>query len=398
MIKHFKVEIKPTKKQREQFAKAFGTRRWCWNWALATYEKALKETDKFLTAFDLDPMLNELRRTQPEQYGWIGEVNTMVKSESLKDFGLSVKAWCKQLKEARRSPSKVKADKGKPKFKKKGFCQESFRLVKKTPQTFKIISNNHFNINWTRAYGRMSIKTVESISFLKDVDIKTMTITTKAGKYFMCLTYEKANRKVKHPEINTVVGCDLGIKHEIAIFDGKDAKIFDLPQSIKCYERIYDSRNRKLSLKQYGSKSYLKQKRLCDKAAVKQANIRKDFLHKLTTYLVRNYHKIMIDDFGFKGYVEKQVAEQHNARHAYRVALYMLKSMLLYKSEMYGNDICFVAKGTPTTQTCSCCGNVLKGENKLPLSQRTYECKICGSKMDRDVNSAINVYKLASAN
>ena len=44
------------------------------------------------------------------------------------------------------------------------------------------------------------------------------------------------------------------------------------------------------------------------------------------------------------------------------------------------------------------CWNVLKGDNKLSLSQRTYECKICGNKMDRDVNSAINVYKLASAN
>ena len=196
MMRTFKVEIKPTAKQREQFAKAFGTRRWCWNWALATYEKALKENDKFLTSFDLDPMLNELRRTQPEQYGWIGEVNTMVKSESLKDFALSVKAWCKHLKEARKAPTKVKADKGKPKFKKKGFCQESFRLFKKDSSTFKITSNNHFNINWTRAYGRMSIKTVESISFLKDANIKTMTITTKAGKYFMCLSYEKANRKV----------------------------------------------------------------------------------------------------------------------------------------------------------------------------------------------------------
>ena len=397
-MRTFKVEIKPTAKQREQFAKAFGTRRWCWNWALATYEKALKENDKFLTSFDLDPMLNELRRTQPEQYGWIGEVNTMVKSESLKDFALSVKAWCKHLKEARQAPTKVKADKGKPKFKKKGFCQESFRLFKKDSSTFKITSNNHFNINWTRAYGRMSIKTVESISFLKDANIKTMTITTKAGKYFMCLSYEKANRKVKQPENDTIVGCDLGIKHEVAIFDGENAKIFDLPRTIRCYERIYDLRNQKLSSKQYGSKSYLKQKQLCDKAAAKQVNIRKDFLHKLTTYLVRNYHKIILDDFSFKGYVAKQVAEQNNARHAYRVAPCMLKSMLEYKSELYGSEVCFVSKYTPTTQTCSCCGNVLKDENKLSLSQRTYECKICGSKIDRDVNSAINVYKLALAN
>ena len=394
MIRTFKVEIKPTTKQREQFAKAFGTRRWCWNWALATYEKTLKETGKFLTAFDLDKILNELRRTKPEEYGWIGEVNTMVKSDSLNDFGLSVKAWCKHLKEARKAPTKVDANKGKPKFKKKGFCQESFRLFNKNPSAFKIISDNHFNTTWTRAYGRMSIKTTENISFLKDADIKTMTIIMKCGKYFMCLTYEKANRKVKQPEIETVIGCDLGIKHEVVTFDGEKANIFDLPSSIKRFEHVYDLRNRKLSSKQYGSKSYLKQKQLCDKAAAKQANIRKDFLHKLTTYLVQNYHKIMIDDFSFKGYV----ATQKNARHAYRVAPCTLKEMLAYKSELYGNDICFVARGTPTTQTCSHCGHVLTKDDKLALSQRTYECKNCGSKIDRDVNSAINVYKLAKAN
>lgn len=391
MIRTFKVEIKPTTKQREQFAKAFGTRRWCWNWALATYEQSLKENDKFLTYYDLDPMLNQLRETQPEQYGWIGEVNTMVKSESLKDFGLSVKAWCKLLKKARKMPTKTNPNKGRPKFKKKGFCQESFRLSKKTNTTFKITSSNHFNINWTRAYGRMSIKTVENISFLKDADIKTMTITAKCGRYFMSLTYEKTNRKVKQPETNKVIGCDLGIKHEVVTFDGENSRIFDLPSNIKRYEQIYDNRNRKLSSKQYGSKSYLKQKQLCDKAAAKQANIRKDFLHKLTTYLTQNYHKIMIDDFSFKGYA----AIQNNARHAYRVAPCMLKSMLNYKSELYSNEICYVTKGTPTTQTCSCCGHLMTKENKISLSQRTYECPNCGNKIDRDINSAINVYKLA---
>ena len=69
--------------------------------------------------------------------------------------------------------------------------------------------------------------------------------------------------------------------------------------------------------------------------------------------------------------------------------------MLEYKSEVYGNEICYILKGTPTTQTCSCCGYVMTKENKISLSQRTYECPNCGSKIDRDINSAINVYKLA---
>jgi putative transposase len=141
---------------------------------------------------------------------------------------------------------------------------------------------------------------------------------------------------------------------------------------------------------QYGSKSYEKQKLLCDKAATKQARIRKDFLHKLTSELVSNYAEIKVDDFSFKGYV----AIQRNARHAYRVAPCMLKEMLTYKCEERGVALKYVPKGTPTTQTCSQCGHRFTGDSKLKLDDRKYDCPQCGHHMDRDANAAINVFKL----
>ena len=388
MIRTFKVEIYPTTAQRKAFAQAFGTRRWAWNWALATYEERWETEKVFTTSFTLDVMLNALRDNEPEKYGWLGEVNSMVKSEALKDFGLATKAWCKQLKAARQKPSKVDPNKGKPKFKKKGYCEESFRMFRKNPDTFKVKSQYHINFNWTRDYGRMTVRTAESLMFLKDAKIKTMTISQKCGKYFMSLAYEKANRTRTHEE--GVVGLDLGIKHSAVTYDGHAAKTYDLPKSIAHYERLYDYRQTKLSAKTYGSKAYEKQKLLCDKAAAKQARIRKDFLHKLTTELVTNYSEIKIDDFGFKGYV----AIQRNARHAYSVAPCMLKEMLEYKAEELGVVVKFVPKGTPTTQTCSCCGHRLEGEDKLGLNSRRYVCPSCGQNIDRDVNAAINVFKL----
>ena len=388
MIRTFKVEIYPTAKQRKAFAQAFGTRRWVWNWALATYEEHWDSQNLFMTSFMLDTLLNSLRESNPDEYGWIGEVNTMVKSEALKDFGLATKAWCKQLKAARQKPTKVNANKGKPKFKKKGYCEESFRLFKKNDSMFRVKSQYHFNFTWTRAYGRMTVRTAESLLFLKDAEIKTMTISQKCGKYFMSLAYEKANRPRARKE--GVIGLDLGIKHSAVTYDGHAAKTYDLPKSIARYERLYDSRQTKLSAKTYGSKAYEKQKLLCDKAAAKQARIRKDFLHKLTTELVTNYSEIKIDDFSFKGYV----AIQRNARHAYSVAPCTLKEMLEYKAEELGVVVKFVPKGTPTTQTCSCCGHRLEGEDKLSLNARRYVCPKCGQDIDRDVNAAISVFKL----
>ena len=397
MIRTFKVKIYPDTKQRIAFAKAFGTRRWAWNWALATYEDRWKTEQVFTTSFTLDVMLNALRSNEPDTYGWIGEVNTMVKSEAIKDFGLATKAWCKQLKAARQAPTKVKADKGKPKFKKKGYCEESFRLFRKDKSTFKIKSQYHFNFTWTRAAGRMTVRTAESIEFLQDVEIKTMTISRKCGEYFMAITYEKANRKPAKRE--GVVGLDLGVKHAAVTHDGNVTKVFDLPKTIARFERLYDKRQAKLSRMQYGSKSYEKQKLLCDKAAAKQARIRKDFLHKLTSELVSNYAEIKVDDFSFKGYIampaqNEFVTTRKRNHKAYRVAPYMLKEMLAYKCEERGVALKYVPKGTPTTQTCSQCGYRFEGDSKLKLDARQYNCPQCGQHIDRDANAAINVFKL----
>ena len=70
------------------------------------------------------------------------------------------------------------------------------------------------------------------------------------------------------------------------------------------------------------------------------------------------------------------------------------KEMLEYKAEEIGVVVKFVPKGTPTTQTCSCCGHRLEGEDKLGLNVRRYVCPSCGQDIDRDVNAAINVFKL----
>ena len=397
MIRTFKVKIYPDAEQRVAFVKAFGIRRWAWNWALETYEDRWATEGVFTTSFTLDVMLNALRESEPEKYGWLGEVNTMVKSEAIKDFGLATKAWCKQLKAARQQPSKLDANKGKPKFKKKGFCEESFRLFKKNPAVFKVTSQYHFSFTWTRAAGRMTVRTAESLEFLRNAEIRTMTISRSCGEYFMALTYERTNCKPAKRE--GVVGLDLGIKHAAVTYDGETSKAFDLPKSVFYYQDLYDKRQKKLSQKAYGSNAYYKQKLLCDKAAAKQARIRKDFLHKLTSELVSNYSEIKVDDFSFKWYVSSPVTvpwidRSKRNRKAHQVAPCSLKEMLTYKCEERGIALKYVPKGTPTTQTCSQCGHRFRGDEKLTLSDRRYDCPQCGQSMDRDANAAINVFKL----
>ena len=70
---------------------------------------------------------------------------------------------------------------------------------------------------------------------------------------------------------------------------------------------------------------------------------------------------------------------------------YTFRCQLEYKSLLYGNTIIKADRWFPSTQLCSNCGNVLTKENKLQLSDRTYECKECGHVMDRDTNASINL-------
>ncbi len=348
-----------------------------------------------MTNFDLDPEINALCDNDPDNYGWLRDVNSMVKSEALKDLYLAIQAGAKHAKKfARLEESAEDADKYQPKFKSKRYSEESFRLFMKNKRTEKskgtlcAESEYHFNFNWTRKYGRMNVRTSESVAFLQDADIKTMTITKKCGKYYMSVTYERTNQKLRCHAGK--VGCDLGIKHEVVTYDGKKCVVFDIPESIKCYEHLQDERNKRLSRKTYGSKSYEKQKLLRDKACEKPARIRRDFIHKVTTMLAAHYSEIMVDDFSFKEY-EKQAS---NTRHAYRVAPCTFKLLLTYKCEESGTKLIYVPQFTPTTQTCSCCGHRFVGENKLGLNDRVYHCPDCGMTLDRDENAAKNVYNL----
>ena len=80
--------------------------------------------------------------------------------------------------------------------------------------------------------------------------------------------------------------------------------------------------------------------------------------------------------------LSKQIAEQ-----GWRE----FRTMLEYKAERNGCHIITADRWFPSSQICSCCGNVLQGKDKLKLSQRVYHCHECGNKIDRDYNAAVNL-------
>lgn len=402
MLKGFKTRVYLTTEQENQFARAFGTRRWCYNWAIETYNHKLREDGEHLNNYQLDTLLNGLRSQDPS-LSWIGEVNTMIKSYALQDFFLSQKAYLKLLRKASSTAGTevdFNASKGKPKFKGKRDYKQSFRMAMKArnlgnANTFVVKSTHHLNFNWSRAYGRMTIRTRESLDFLRDAEIKTVTFSKVAGKHFMEVVYEKTNLKPRSKGSGKI-GIDLGVKHVLASYDGVQGKIIDLPENFKKFEHIIANHQVNLARKKYQSKNWWKQLRLVQNAQLRLANARKDFLHKLTTTLVSNYETIVVDDFNEKGFLSlgkdhpyANVSRSRNHK-VLSVSPYMFKSMLEYKANERGNSIVYIPKGAPTTQTCSHCGS--KPSKRINLDVRTYKCEHCGFTEDRDVNAAINIF------
>ena len=129
MIKTFKTKIYPTKNQKEYFRKAFGIRRFVWNWGLNNYLDSLDDK-KYKTTYDLQKELNN-GLVKDENYSWLSEVNSMVRGESLKDLGLSIKRYHDEQKKARKTTSYVDSEKFKPKYKSKKHSINSFRMNNK---------------------------------------------------------------------------------------------------------------------------------------------------------------------------------------------------------------------------------------------------------------------------
>jgi putative transposase len=111
---------------------------------------------------------------------------------------------------------------------------------------------------------------------------------------------------------------------------------------------------------------------------------RRDFLHKLTTRLVRENQAVVIEDLN----VRNMLGNHSLARAISGAAWADLRDMLEYKCDWYGRDLVVIGRWYPSSKTCAACGHVAAS---LPLSIREWDCPSCGTRHDRDVNAARNI-------
>ena len=225
---------------------------------------------------------------------------------------------------------------------------------------------------------------------IKDKDIpvgsKLMNVTISknlCNQFFASVLVETEISPL--PNTGKSVGIDLGLKEFLIRSDGETVKN---PRLFRDSQAKLKIAQRNLARKRKGSVRRRKAKLKVARIHNKIANCRKDFLHKETTKLVKEFDFIGIEDLNVSGMVKN-----HKLAKSISAASWSeFVRMLTYKALWYGKEVVKIGRFFASSKTCNCCGwkNVY-----LTLQNRIFNCRECGSSIDRDLNAAKNILKEA---
>jgi len=263
-------------------------------------------------------------------------------------------------------------------------AQPRFRSRKDRRQVIRFTRNAGFSVS---RGGRLRLPRIGDVPVrwsrkLPSVPSSVAVIKDAAGRYFASFVVETEPDEL--PEVEPVVGIDLGLTHFAVLSDGR--KITS-PRFLRRAEKKLRRKQRDLSRKQAGSKNRDKARVKVARAHAKVADARRDFCHRLSTALIRENQAVAVEDLAVNGLVRTRLAKSvHDAGWSAFVA------MLEYKARMYGRKFYRIGRFEPTSQVCSACG---LRDGPKPLHIRAWQCAGCGVWLDRDVNAAVNVARAA---
>jgi putative transposase len=360
MKARYQFRFYPTAPQRQSLAQLFGCVRVVWNDALA----ACKESEKLPKNGDLQKLvITQAKQTEERQ--WLNGVSVTPLQQSVADLGIAYKNFFESLK-GKRKGKKV----GTPRFKKK-LGRQSARF---TLNSFSLKGDEVYLAkigNVSPIWSRELPSEPSSVTVIKDA----------ANRYFLSFVVEV--EPVNVAAENQSIGIDLGIKTFAFMSNGE--KVLS-PNYLKPDRKIRKLQ-KKLARQVKGSNRRHKTRLKIAKKHNRIADTRKDFLHKLSTQVVRENQSIILEDLNVSGMVKNRRLSRAISLQGWREFRVLCEA----KSEKLGRKLVVISRWEPTSQVCSDCGYKW---GKLDLSIRSVLCLNCGAEHDRDENAAKNINKV----
>jgi putative transposase len=215
----------------------------------------------------------------------------------------------------------------------------------------------------------------------------TMVVVSREpdGRWFVTFQVDQAD-PVPLPATGQAVGLDLGLIDFAVLSTGERVAH---PRHMDRHERRLKRYQRVLARKQRASANRAKARRKVARQHARVRDARRDFLHKTSTRLVREFDTIVVEDLNVAGMVRNGGARKRGRnRSIARTGWGELRAMLAYKAGRDGRRLLVVDRWYPSSKTCSACGHLLA---TLSLGTRQWVCPSCGARHDRDVNAAKNI-------
>jgi putative transposase len=358
------IRLDPTHKQAKEMVCAAGCSRFTFNWLLAEWGRQRRAGLK-PTVLKIKKQFNAIKA---EQFPWIMESPRDANSQPFADFGVAIRNFFSSCKGERKG-KKI----GYPKPRKKG-KDDSF-----------YVANDKFSVRPRgKKRGTVRLPVIGDVRMMEAFRlggrILSARVYRQADNWYIAIQAE-VDAGIPWVHQHPVVGVDLGVKTAVMPSHGPPA---DSPNPLRAALQRLGRANRRLHRRKKGGSNRRKARILVAKLHQRIANVRQNFMHKITTTIIRENQTVVIEDLNVQG----MLRNHRLARAIADVGFGMFRRCLEYKAAVYGSKVIVADRWFPSSKRCSRCGNV---KDELLLSERTYSCERCGLVKDRDKNAAMNL-------